>query len=332
VIRRACESDATIIAEIYNEAIEDRQFATCDVKTVTVESRLAWLASHKDPFPVFVIEDETNVVIGWSALNQFSVRPTYPSIAEISVYVRRRHRNRFTGGRLFLHTISAAKELGFQSLVSLTLEKNTASIRGLMAVGFRKALCLSEVAMLHGQRVNVAWLQKDLKGDWERELAEYRKRLLVGDETDAHLVEAYNRYRKAIDEIARESQTSCEQAERSYIAAVKDACKSGATEESLDNAYHNYMKALLEAWGAEETRQCTEEAHLEYLQKLRNTSERSEERRRVEDHQRCYEQSLQRAWSPEVASKCSAAYHEYLRALETASESTHRRANAVRTR
>lgn len=176
VIRPARESDAAIIAEIYNHAIEDRLFATCDVKPVTAESRLPWLAFHKDPFPAFVIEDETDGVIGWSALNQFSVRPIYPAIAELSVYVHRNHRNRFLGGRLFLHTIGAARKLGFQSLVSLTLEKNKPSIRGLMAVGFRKALCLREVAMLHGERVDVAWLQKDLS-DWNSEESGYMKRL-----------------------------------------------------------------------------------------------------------------------------------------------------------
>jgi len=177
VIRHARESDAAIIGEIYNQAIEDRLFATCDVKPVTVESRLSWLASHKDPFPAFVVEDDSNTVVGWSALNQFSVRPTYPAIAELSVYVHRNCRNKFIGGRLFLHTIGVAKELGFQSLVSLTLEKNKPSIRGLMAVGFRKALTLKEVAMLHGERVDVAWLQKDLRGDWASELAGYMKRL-----------------------------------------------------------------------------------------------------------------------------------------------------------
>lgn len=176
VIRPARESDAAIIAEIYNHAIEDRLFATCDVKPVTAESRLPWLAFHKDPFPAFVIEDETDGVIGWSALNQFSVRPIYPAIAELSVYVHRNHRNRFLGGRLFLHTIGVARKLGFQSLVSLTLEKNKPSIRGLMAVGFRKALCLREVAMLHGERVDVAWLQKDLS-DWNSEESGYMKRL-----------------------------------------------------------------------------------------------------------------------------------------------------------
>lgn len=176
MIRRALQPDAARIGEIYNQAIEDQLFATCDVKPVTVESRIEWLASHQDPFPVFVYEDKTEGIVGWSALNKFSVRSSLPTIAEISVYVDRHHRSRLVGGRLFIHIINEAKRLGFRSLVSLTLERNEASIRGLQAVGFRRAACLSEVAMLRDERVNVVWLQKELDGNWSKELKAFMKR------------------------------------------------------------------------------------------------------------------------------------------------------------
>lgn len=177
MIRRALQSDVARIGEIYNQAIADQQFATCDVKPVTIESRIEWLASHQDPFPVFVYEDKAENVLGWSALNRFSVRSSLPTIAEVSVYVDRRHRSTLIGGRLFIHIIKEAKRLGFRSLVSLTLERNEASIRGLQAVGFRRAACLSEVAMLRGEWANVIWLQKKLGDDWSKALNAFMKRL-----------------------------------------------------------------------------------------------------------------------------------------------------------
>jgi|SRR5215813_12872875 len=177
MIRRALPSDAARIGEIYNQAIEDKLFATCDIKPVTVESRIEWLASHQDPFPVFVYEDKTDGVLGWSALNKFSVRSSLPTVAELSVYVERQFRSKLVGGRLFMHTIKEAKRLDFRSLVSLTLERNVPSIRGLEAVGFRRAACLSEVARLHDEWVNVVWLQKELAGDWSSELNAFMKRL-----------------------------------------------------------------------------------------------------------------------------------------------------------
>jgi len=177
VIRRALQSDAARIGAIYNQAIADQQFATCDIKPVTIESRIEWLASHQDPFPVFVYEDKAEGVLGWSALNKFSVRSSLPTVAEVSVYVDRSYRSKFVGGRLFIHIIKEAKLLGFRSLVSLTLERNEVSIRGLQAVGFRRAACLSEVAMLRGEWENVIWLQKELAGDWSKELNAFMKRL-----------------------------------------------------------------------------------------------------------------------------------------------------------
>jgi len=180
MIRPAREADAADIARIYNQAIEDKLFATCDVVPVTVESRIQWLDSHQDPYPAFVLEDDSRRVIGWSALNKFSVRPSYPGIAELSVYVERDHRQKLAGGRLFMHTLKAAKRLNFRSLVSLTLERNRPSIRGLIAVGFRRAACLAEVAKLHGEWVNVVWLQKELDGDWGEGLNAFMGRL--GDE------------------------------------------------------------------------------------------------------------------------------------------------------
>jgi L-amino acid N-acyltransferase len=177
VIRRAVQSDVARTGEIYNQAIEDKLFATCDITPVTVESRIEWLASHQDPFPVFVYDDKDEGVIGWSALNKFSVRSSLPTVAELSVYVERQFRSKLVGGRLFMHTIKEAKRLGFRSLVSLTLERNAPSIRGLEAAGFRRAACLAEVARLHGEWVNVVWLQKELTGDWSRELRTFMERL-----------------------------------------------------------------------------------------------------------------------------------------------------------
>jgi L-amino acid N-acyltransferase YncA len=165
VIRRAARSDAAAIATIYNQAMREGIFATCDVAPVTLESRVEWLAKHEDPYPVFVFEGEGGAVQGWSALNRFSVRPSYPSVAEIAVYVEERHRSRTVGAALFFQLISEAKKLGFRSLVSLTFEKNSPSLRGLEAAGFRRIGVLAEVAWLRDRWESVVWLQKDLEGE-----------------------------------------------------------------------------------------------------------------------------------------------------------------------
>jgi L-amino acid N-acyltransferase YncA len=166
VIRRARESDAEAIATIYNQAMDVGIFATCDVVHVTAESRIAWLARHANPYPAFVLESDAGQVLGWSALSRFSVRDSYPSIAEVSVYVSEAHRSRTVGAALFVKLITEAKRMGFRSLVSLTFERNRPSLRGLEAAGFRRVGVLSEVAWLRERWESVVWLQKDLDGDW----------------------------------------------------------------------------------------------------------------------------------------------------------------------
>jgi phosphinothricin acetyltransferase len=163
-IRRARPSDAAAIAEIYNQAMKDGVFATCDVTPVTAESRVSWMQLHGDPYPAFVYAHGDRVA-GWSALNRFSVRPSYPAIAEVSVYVREERRNHVVGAALFMHLLVAAKNLGFRSVVSLTFEKNRPSIRGLLAAGFETRACLRQVAWLRGRWESVVWLQKDLTRD-----------------------------------------------------------------------------------------------------------------------------------------------------------------------
>ena len=165
MIRRAEAPDAAAIASIYNQAMSAGVYATCDVVHVTAASRIEWLARHDDPYPAFVFESDAGQVLGWSSLNRFSIRESYPSIAEISVYVDEAHRSRTVGAALFVRLITEAKRLGFRSLVSLTFEKNTPSLRGLEAAGFRRVGVLSEVAWLREQWESVAWLQMPLSED-----------------------------------------------------------------------------------------------------------------------------------------------------------------------
>lgn len=180
MIRRALESDAAAIATIYNQAMKDGVFATCDVVAVTAESRVAWLGHHADPYPACVFQSDDGQVLGWSALSRFSIRPSYPSIAEVSVYVDERHRSRTVGAALFVQLMMDARRLGFRSLLSLTFERNEPSLRGLRAAGFRTVGALSEVAWLRDRWESVVWLQKDLTGDWTEGMSAAGARLLTG--------------------------------------------------------------------------------------------------------------------------------------------------------
>ena len=162
MIRKAEERDADDLARIYNHAMKPGIYATADVTPVTRENRIDWLHRRQEPFGAWVSQTAAGDVVGWCSLSPFAVRPNYPGIAEISAYVDEAHRSRQVGRELLIHLISAARQAGFRSLVSLVYEKNVVSIAGCLLFGFRPMVTLRKVATLGGARENVLWIQKDL--------------------------------------------------------------------------------------------------------------------------------------------------------------------------
>jgi len=163
VIRRAEERDAARISEIYNQSIAPGTYATSQLTPDTLPARLAWLREHGDRSPAFVYDaGEQAGVLGWASLSPFSVRPRLRALAEVSLYVATVHRSQLVGARLAIELLVAARSLGLRSLVSLTFRKNTASLRGLGALGFRVVALVPEVCIMRGAWEDDVWLQKDL--------------------------------------------------------------------------------------------------------------------------------------------------------------------------
>ena len=167
MIRRARESDAAAIATIYNQAMAAGTFATCDVAPVTPESRIGWLAGHRDPVPGLRVRGRRRPRAGLGVAQSILRSRELPVESPRSRSTcDEAHRSRTVGAALFVQLITEAKSFGFRSLVSLTFERNRPSLRGLEAAGFRTVGVLSEVAWLRGRWESVVWLEKDLAGDW----------------------------------------------------------------------------------------------------------------------------------------------------------------------
>ena len=131
--RPAAPEDATLIARIYNQGIEDR-IATFETRQRTPEEVMSWLdGTH----PVVVVEEEGQV-IAFAATSTYRPRECYSGVAEFSVYVAREARGMGAGRLAMQALIEAAEEAGFWKLLSRIFVENTASRNLVKSLGFRE--------------------------------------------------------------------------------------------------------------------------------------------------------------------------------------------------
>ncbi len=131
--RAATLADASEIAAIYNQGIEDRT-ATFETRLRTANDIRVWFDGRH---PAVVVEDSGRVV-AFAATFDYRPRQCYAGIAEYSVYVDRAARRRGAGRVAMLALLRAAEEAGFWKLVSRIFPENAASLNLMRSIGFRE--------------------------------------------------------------------------------------------------------------------------------------------------------------------------------------------------
>lgn len=156
--RPASVDDAAILAQIYNEGIEDR-VGTFETRFRSEADVRAWFDGVH---PIVVVEDRsgTDGVIAFGSTSTYRPRECYAGIAEFSVYVARAWRGRGAGRVAMLGLIEACGPAGIWKLVSRVFIENTAS-RGLLAsVGFREVGIYKNHAKLDGRWRDVVIVER----------------------------------------------------------------------------------------------------------------------------------------------------------------------------
>ena len=156
-IRLAVEADLPAIVEIYNAAIPSR-LATADLEPISVESRRAWLRSHGDRYPVWVMtigghdiqSDQNEQIIGWLSLQMFYGRPAYHKTAEVSIYIAPEYQGKGIGKKLLDHAIASCSQLNISKLVGFVFAHNPASLSLFKSFGFEQWGFLPQIAELDG--------------------------------------------------------------------------------------------------------------------------------------------------------------------------------------
>jgi L-amino acid N-acyltransferase YncA len=135
-IRAALPSEASSIAAIYNQGIEERA-ATFETTPRRVEDMLERIKAA-ERFPVLVAVDPNGSVLGWAGLSPYRARACYAGIAEFSVYLDSKARGRGAGKQLLNELVATAAKLGYWKLLSRAFPFNTASRALCRACGFRE--------------------------------------------------------------------------------------------------------------------------------------------------------------------------------------------------
>lgn len=143
--RKASTADATDIALIYNQGIQDRS-STFETRLRSVQDIKNWFDGKH---PIVVVE-RNEEVIAWASTSTYRPRDCYAGIAEFSVYVERSARGTGAGKTAMRAMIPAATEAGFWKLLSRVFPENTASHALLRSLDFREVGTYEKHGQLDG--------------------------------------------------------------------------------------------------------------------------------------------------------------------------------------
>jgi phosphinothricin acetyltransferase len=154
--RPASPDDAAVLAQIYNEGIEDR--------VGTFETRPRTEAEVRDWFdgrhPIVAVEDVDGHIVAFASTSTYRGRECYAGIAEFSVYVSRQARGRGAGAIAMRALIDAARAAGYWKLVSRIFVENDASRRLMASMGFREVGVYEKHARLDGEWRDVVIVER----------------------------------------------------------------------------------------------------------------------------------------------------------------------------
>lgn len=154
--RPASPDDAAILAQIYNEGIEDR-VGTFETRPRTAQDVAAWFDGVH---PIVVVEAEGQGVVAFASTSGYRSRECYAGIAEFSVYVARHARGQGAGRVAMQALIEAAKAAGIWKLLSRIFVENDASRRLMASMGFREVGIYQKHARLDGQWRDVVIVER----------------------------------------------------------------------------------------------------------------------------------------------------------------------------
>ncbi len=154
-IRRMKSTDSDSVISIFKQGIDGGN-ATFDKDAPNWEN---WDAGYFHDCR-WVVEDESEKVMGWAALKPISTRECYRGVAEVSIYLDNAVQGRGLGSVLLKKLILDSEEHGFWTLQSGIFPENAASIAIHAKMGFRVVGTREKIAQMNGRWRDVLLMER----------------------------------------------------------------------------------------------------------------------------------------------------------------------------
>lgn len=158
ILRQSEASDYGVIADIYNESIQQGGI-TFDEDVFTAEHIHKWVDSMTPREGLWVIAQQYQVM-GWGILKRYSDRPAYRLTVESSIYLSKQYWGKGYGYQLQAQLITLAQEFDYHHMVAKIVASNQSSIHFHQRFGYELVGIQTEVGFSQGQWHDIALLQK----------------------------------------------------------------------------------------------------------------------------------------------------------------------------
>lgn len=157
-VRSALPKDTVSIAAVYNQGIEERSstFETMPRSPADMLERI----NSMERYPLLVMVDDADQVVGWAGLSSYRARACYDGIADFSIYLDRSVRGRGLGQQLLQSLLEEAETRGFWKVLSRIFTFNHASLALCEACGFRQVGVYEKHACLEGRWLDCAIVER----------------------------------------------------------------------------------------------------------------------------------------------------------------------------
>ena len=161
IIRRAERGDVPAMREIFNEVLLNSNSIYRE-EEVDLAERYAWFDEKMEHgYPLFGAY-EGDKLIGYAGYGSWRAAQGYRKTVELTIYVDNKYRGTGVGSLLMQTIINQAKSDGYHVMLGAIDAENKSSIEFHKRFGFIETARMPEVALKHGQWLNLVFMQLNL--------------------------------------------------------------------------------------------------------------------------------------------------------------------------